>query len=146
MDQRQLISRTGVYGITVRDGQLLVVIQKRGPYTGKFDLPGGGIEFGESIEEALVREFWEEVNLTFEKMELLTNLTTTVEMPPPRVGALHQIGLIYAVSGIKDSEHPEVSTELMEHHWVDLEEIRKENASPFCFAAKALHLERNYKL
>lgn len=140
MDQRQLISRTGVYGVAVRDGKLLVVIQKRGPYTGKFDLPGGGIEFGESVAEAMQREFWEEVNLTFEKMELLTNLTTTVEMPPPRNGSLHQIGLIYAVSGLKESTQQEIYADLMEHHWVPLEEIREDNASPFCFAAKALHL------
>ena len=39
----------------------LLIRQKRGPYAGKLDFPGGGIEFGESPEQALRREFAEEV-------------------------------------------------------------------------------------
>jgi 8-oxo-dGTP pyrophosphatase MutT (NUDIX family) len=59
---------------------LLVVRQKRGPYAGKLDFPGGGIEFGESAELALRREFSEEVAMEFDSLQLIDNLTATVDV------------------------------------------------------------------
>lgn len=49
------ISRTGVYGVAKETGNILLVIQKSGPFGGLFDLPGGGIEFGEDPNQALHR-------------------------------------------------------------------------------------------
>ncbi|KAB2906449.1 MAG: NUDIX domain-containing protein [Anaerolineae bacterium] len=40
-------------------------------WTGKLDLPGGGIEIWETIPEALVREVWEETGLNIKIGELL---------------------------------------------------------------------------
>lgn len=51
----------GVYGIVVRGNEILLIKKARGPYKGLFDLPGGRIEPGETIELALKREFQEEV-------------------------------------------------------------------------------------
>lgn len=50
----------GVYGLCVKDNKVLVIKKARGPYTGKFDLPGGRIEFDETFEKALAREIMEE--------------------------------------------------------------------------------------
>ena len=50
----------GIYGILVRDNQLLLVRKSRGPYSGLLDLPGGKPEPGESDSEALIREWKEE--------------------------------------------------------------------------------------
>ena len=50
----------GVYGLCVKDNKVLVIKKARGPYIGKFDLPGGKIEFQETIEKALAREIMEE--------------------------------------------------------------------------------------
>ncbi len=51
----------GVYGIFVKDGKLLVIKKGRGPYVGKYDLPGGGLEYGELVLDCLGREMAEEV-------------------------------------------------------------------------------------
>lgn len=47
--------RIGAYGIVIRDGKVLIEIGKLGYF-----LPGGGIDDGETVEEALRREFVEE--------------------------------------------------------------------------------------
>lgn len=51
-----VIERTAVRAILYQDGKLLLVSSKEGDY--KF--PGGGIEQGETAQEALKREVWEE--------------------------------------------------------------------------------------
>ena len=47
--------RFGAYGIAVQSDQVLIESARRGLF-----LPGGGIEEGETVEEALYREFLEE--------------------------------------------------------------------------------------
>lgn len=53
----------GAYCIVKRRDEILVIKKIRGPYEGRYDLPGGKIEFGESIKECLKREFQEETGL-----------------------------------------------------------------------------------
>jgi ADP-ribose pyrophosphatase YjhB (NUDIX family) len=62
--------RIRVAGILVQDGKILLVRHEK---NGKsyFLLPGGGIEYGETAAEALVREFKEEVGLTIEVGKLV---------------------------------------------------------------------------
>ncbi|MEM6469449.1 MAG: NUDIX domain-containing protein [Planctomycetota bacterium] len=54
--------KRGVVGVIFRDARLLVIRRaQRVTAPGKLCLPGGGIESGESEEEALVREMQEEL-------------------------------------------------------------------------------------
>ncbi|MGE5672489.1 MAG: NUDIX domain-containing protein, partial [Mycobacterium leprae] len=41
-------TRNGAYGVCIVDGRVLVIRKAKGPYKGLYDLPGGGIEFGEA--------------------------------------------------------------------------------------------------
>lgn len=50
----------GVYGVCYENEQLLCIKKNAGPYTGRFDLPGGSQEVGEGLTETLVREILEE--------------------------------------------------------------------------------------
>ncbi|QHT61908.1 NUDIX hydrolase [Paenibacillus lycopersici] len=56
----QFYRHMGVYGICVMDKKLLVIRKRLGPYTGRFDLPGGRPEPSESLEQAMMREMREE--------------------------------------------------------------------------------------
>jgi 8-oxo-dGTP diphosphatase len=47
----------------VRDGRLLLVKRKRPPEAGCWSLPGGKVDFGERVEDAIVREIAEEVGV-----------------------------------------------------------------------------------
>ena len=50
----------GVYGICIDDGKILMIKKARGPYKGTYDLPGGSLEYGEHLDEAIEREMMEE--------------------------------------------------------------------------------------
>ncbi|MBX9922899.1 MAG: GNAT family N-acetyltransferase [Rhabdochlamydiaceae bacterium] len=129
------ISRVGVYGVVREGHKMLLVVQATGTYANRFDLPGGGIEFGETIEQALHREFLEEVGMDFKSMEPITNLTAKVEMPSKEGWpsyTFHQIGLIYSVDGLHA-----LGTECkgsLKHDWIDLQTLKQEEVSPFVWA------------
>lgn len=55
---------TAVLTFIRRDGQLLLILKKRGLGHGKINAPGGRLEPGETPEQAAVRETQEEVGLT----------------------------------------------------------------------------------
>jgi ADP-ribose pyrophosphatase YjhB (NUDIX family) len=49
-----------------RDGRVLVARRAREPMLGRFSLPGGVVEAGETLEEAVARELSEEVRIAAE--------------------------------------------------------------------------------
>jgi 8-oxo-dGTP diphosphatase len=53
-----------------RDDRVLIVRRARPPAHGLYTLPGGGVELGETLEEAVVREVREETGLEVEPMAL----------------------------------------------------------------------------
>lgn len=54
---------TCVSAVVVEDGQLLLVRRGRGPAAGEWALPGGRVERGETVAEAVTREVVEETGL-----------------------------------------------------------------------------------
>jgi ADP-ribose pyrophosphatase YjhB (NUDIX family) len=54
----------------IRDGHVLLACRARGPALGVWTLPGGVVEAGETLIEALVREVQEETSLTIEPVAL----------------------------------------------------------------------------
>jgi 8-oxo-dGTP pyrophosphatase MutT (NUDIX family) len=58
--REKLVFRPSVYGIIVRDGKALLVRSRHG---GKYTLPGGGVELGEGMAAALIREVREETGI-----------------------------------------------------------------------------------
>ena len=54
-----------------RDGRVLIVRRARPPAHGLYTLPGGGVELGETLEEAIIREVREETGLVIAPLELV---------------------------------------------------------------------------
>ena len=54
----------------IRDGKVLIVRRARPPASGVYTLPGGGVEVGESLTEAVAREVMEETALAVEPVAL----------------------------------------------------------------------------
>lgn len=130
-------SRIGVYGVAVQDGCILLITQQHGPFADKFDLPGGGIEFGESVAEALRREFLEEVSMTFESMQFLDNLTAVTDVSISKTVSapmiFYQIGLIYTVTRLKQI-HDHISDESLPYAWIKLSALSQQQLSPLAWA------------
>ncbi len=56
----QKIPRIGVSACVWRDGKVLLVERGKEPWKGKWSLPGGSLEFGETVRQAAARELLEE--------------------------------------------------------------------------------------
>ena len=61
----------GVGGVVVRDGRALLIRRGKPPLYGRWTVPGGTVELGERLEDALVREMEEETGLGVEPLEVL---------------------------------------------------------------------------
>ena len=61
----------GVGAVIVEDGRALLIRRGTPPLLGEWSLPGGVLECGESLREAVAREAHEETGLTVEVGEML---------------------------------------------------------------------------
>ena len=67
-DRREYPERpiVGVGAVIVRDGRVLVVRRRFEPLAGRWSLPGGTLELGETLEAGVAREMREETGLDVE--------------------------------------------------------------------------------
>ncbi len=100
----------------VRDGKVLVVRRARPPANGLFTLPGGVVEVGETLTEAVAREVREETGMAIEPVALAGFRETIVRDADGRVER-HFIILCFA-SRWRAGE-PVLNEELSEAHWLD---------------------------
>ena len=61
----------GVGAIIIEEGRVVLVKRGHPPLEGKWSIPGGVLEIGETLRKAAVREALEETGLTVEPGELL---------------------------------------------------------------------------
>jgi 8-oxo-dGTP diphosphatase len=81
-----------VSGAIFRDGKVLLVRRSRSPGKGFYSLPGGRVEFGESLHTALHREVDEETGLRIE----ILGLAGWREVLPGASGGGHYVIMSFA--------------------------------------------------
>lgn len=124
--------RVGANAVIIQNDAILVVKfdDETGPH---FNLPGGGVEAGESIQEALVREVYEE---TCAKVSLGPLLLVT-EYFPPRYqnlyGPTHKVGFFFKCHLLADSQ-PSLPAQADAHQvgvqWLPLADLPNEPLLP----------------
>jgi ADP-ribose pyrophosphatase YjhB (NUDIX family) len=128
-------SHFGVYALILdRAGRAVLLIKKaRGPYTGMLDLPGGSLEDGELLEEALAREIMEETGCRLTTCQqigaesILFDYTDQETNAPIR---LRHIGVLYKAS---TGNPPRSEADGLDSNgtlWLPLSEIAGQNVTP----------------
>lgn len=125
------IFRNSVYGLILNEGNLLVV---RTRSTGLYAFPGGGIELGEPIADALHREIQEETGITVEMGEFAT-LTEDFFYYNPGDEAYHALLLFYwckplTTALVTDSDVYDEESEAP--RWIPVSELSVEDFQIIC--------------
>jgi len=74
----------GVGAVLIHEGRVLLIRRGKAPLRGRWVVPGGTVELGETLEEALVREVEEETGLTVRPREVVA-VFDRIERQPGRV-------------------------------------------------------------
>ena len=78
----------GVGAVVADRGRVLLVRRGQEPSKGKWSLPGGVLELGESLIEGVVREVREETGLEVEVVELIELIDRIVRQPASKDGRI----------------------------------------------------------
>ena len=95
-----------------RDGKVLIVRRARSPSKGVYSLPGGRVEFGETLQAALHREVAEETALKIE----IVDLAGWREVVPAAEGGGHYVIMSFAAHW--QSGEVVLNEELDDHRWL----------------------------
>ena len=104
----------------IRDGRVLAVRRARSPASGLFTLPGGAVEAGETLAEAVKREIREETGLSIDPVALAGYREVVVRDPADRVER-HFVILAFAARWL--SGELVLNEELFEARWLTPEQL-----------------------
>lgn len=126
----------GCYGLVVKDGKILLIKKKTGPYDGLLDLPGGSFEFGETPEETLKREILEETGLEVTKYQLFDASSVVVEWKyDDNINILvHHIGIFYQILEYRNEIRKDISIDNQNDdslgaEFYEIKNLKKEDVS-----------------
>lgn len=139
----------GVYGLLIKDNKILLIKKVGGPYDGKYDLPGGTIEFDEKPIETLKRELSEEVGIEVNGFELFDADSVIVSWKYNSNSLItHHIGIFYKIlsydNDIKNAiEIDEENDDSLGADFYEIDELNKSELSQIA----VMELEKlGYKL
>lgn len=85
-------TRFGVYAVITYKDKYILIQKGKGPFKGRWDLPGGKTDFGETPEETLKREVYEETGLKLKSYKLISVEAYTHETKKEN---FHHTGVIF---------------------------------------------------
>jgi ADP-ribose pyrophosphatase YjhB (NUDIX family) len=124
------------YGILVHEGRVLLV-RSSSPHINPplWWLPGGGIDFAESPEQTLLREFREETGLAI-KDPILHDVASDVRRRP-NGDRVHTVRVLYTVSLDGGELRDESQGTTNQAQWFSLSELDVVNVAEY--ASRAIH-------
>jgi ADP-ribose pyrophosphatase YjhB (NUDIX family) len=108
--------------IIEKDSQVFLVKRKKEPFLGKMVMPGGSINEGEKVEEAVIREVKEETALIIEIHSILG-----VYSDPARDPRGHRMSTVFIgqIPSNSNKKEPEAGSDAEATKWVNLKDIKE---------------------
>lgn len=110
----------GVGALIICDGRILLEKRKNDPGKGKWSIPGGIVETGETLEQTVIREVREETGLVVENPKLVDVVNQVTLDENGRV-KYHFVIIDYFVKLRRGKAKPD--SDAAELEWVALEEV-----------------------
>ncbi len=115
----------GAIAVVLRDHHVLLVQRDKDPGAGLWGFPGGHVEWGETAQQAAIRELHEETGLTARPIGYLTNVDLLIsdETPPSETGpsetnAVHTHYLLAAVLCAYQGGDPVAADDARDARWI----------------------------
>jgi 8-oxo-dGTP diphosphatase len=105
-----------VDAIIQNSSSILLIKRSKDPYKNQFALPGGFVNKGETIEEAIKREVYEETSLEVHPIDILG-----VYSDPKRDPRGHMMTVVFIVLVIRGN--PSAGDDAKEISWIPIEKI-----------------------
>lgn len=107
-----------VDAIIHKDSSILLVKRMRDPYKNCFALPGGFVNEGETVEEAIIREVYEETSLEVEPIDILG-----VYSDPKRDPRGHMLTVVFISLIVKGN--PRAGDDAQGISWIPINKINE---------------------
>jgi 8-oxo-dGTP diphosphatase len=135
-------TRIGAYAVcTDAESRLLVCRIAPGyPSAGEWTLPGGGVEFGEDPNLAVLRELGEESGLLGRVESISAIESYVVERPVTRPGPMHAVAILYRVEVTGGELRDEVDGSSDRCTWMAADELDLVPTVPIVDLARKLAL------
>jgi 8-oxo-dGTP diphosphatase len=104
----------------IRRGRILLTVRGKPPSEGMWGLPGGAVEVGETVEEALVREVREETGLGVRPLKLVAVLDSVNRDEDGRV-KYHYVLFEYLCECLSGEAH--AASDALDARWVPLDDL-----------------------
>lgn len=114
--------RLAALSVVVRADQVLLVRRKNPPEAGVWGFPGGKVEFGETVQQAAVRELHEETTITGRATRVLAGLDL---IDPNGAPAAYHYHLVPVVCDFVRGE-PVAQDDALEAEWVPVQQVLAE--------------------
>ena len=111
----------GVGGIILNDGKVLLVRRGKQPGYGKWSIPGGMVELGETLQEAMKREVREECGIEIELADVVAVLERII---PHQERGIHYQYVLIDFLGYWRSGELQPSSDILEARWADPLEMK----------------------
>lgn len=137
MDQLQSGIRITVRAVIIQDEKILL-IKKDSPEEGvRYTLPGGALQSGETLHQAVIRECLEEINSTVEAFDVLHIADFFIPKLEPKPYTRHQLEVLiqcqipadYTPSSGPDPDKHQIGVE-----WLPIKQLEERAISPVFFA------------
>lgn len=123
MTENKKYPTIGVGGIVFKDDKVLLIQRGTPPKVGSWSIPGGRQEWGETIEQTLVREVKEETGITMSVGGFIDVINYHIDQHPNHVPeGFHYTLLDYWGEWIEGNLIAEKG-EIMDVRWVSLDDL-----------------------